>query len=115
MAKQERCQTHNLLSSAISLFKHRDTEYKVHGNETSAVKQADITAVEEAGDGATTSCVDSKVQCWNCNVVMTPSHQCDVPQEPVMVVEEQPPPLPLCHYCCHRGSGEHPVHYFMQS
>ena len=23
-------------------------------------------------------------------------------------------PLPLCHYCCHRGSGDYPVHYFMQ-
>ena len=23
-------------------------------------------------------------------------------------------PLPLCHYCCHRGSGNHPVHYFVQ-
>ena len=30
------------------------------------------------------------------------------------VVEKQLPPLPLCHYCCHRGSGKDPVHYFMQ-
>ena len=30
------------------------------------------------------------------------------------VVENQLPPLPLCHYCCHRGSGKDPVHYFMQ-
>ena len=24
------------------------------------------------------------------------------------------PPLPLCHYCCHLGSGDNPVHYFLQ-
>ena len=23
-------------------------------------------------------------------------------------------PLPLCHYCCHRGSGKAPVHYYLQ-
>ena len=23
-------------------------------------------------------------------------------------------PLPLCHYCCHRGTGNYPVHYFQQ-
>ena len=91
-----------------------DVMIEAEAEKTSAVKQAETTAVEEVGDGATTSCMDSKVQCWNCNAAMTPSHQCDVPKEPVIVVEEQPPPLPLCHYCCHRGSGEHPVHYFMQ-
>ena len=26
--------------------------------------------------------------------------------------EVQQVPLPLCHYCCHRGSEEHPVHFF---
>ena len=30
------------------------------------------------------------------------------------VVEEHPLPLPLCHYCCHRGSGDKPVHYYQQ-
>ena len=26
--------------------------------------------------------------------------------------QDQPPPLPLCLYCCHRGSEEHMVHYY---
>ena len=25
-----------------------------------------------------------------------------------------PVPLPLCHYCCHKGSGQNPVHYYEQ-
>ena len=30
------------------------------------------------------------------------------------VAEVNLPPLPLCHYCCHLGSGDNPVHYFLQ-
>ena len=45
-----------------------------------------------------------KPKCLNCEGEMTPDHQC----------EELPPPLPLCHICCHRGSGDDPVHYFVQ-
>ena len=66
---------------------------------------------------ATTSCTIRKVQCWNCSGEMSPNHQCEMntPLSPkAEIVIEEPPPLPLCHYCCHRGSGEHPVHYFMQ-
>ena len=40
-----------------------------------------------------------------------------VPGSPALVpasieVEDELPPLPLCLYCCHRGSGEHQVHYY---
>ena len=57
---------------------------------------------------ATTSQCVGKVTCWNCNGVMSQAHQCEEK------VEEDSSCLPLCHYCCHRGSGEYPVHYFMQ-
>ena len=62
--------------------------------------------------------------CWNCRAAFTPAHQCD--REPISEASLAPkpsdptvgnvdlPPLPLCHYCCHRGSGEHPVHYYPQ-
>ena len=52
--------------------------------------------------------------CKNCHGTMSADHQCDDLKSPVSVVEEKPPPLPLCHYCCHRGSGKDPVHYFLQ-
>ena len=78
---------------------------------TAAAKQAEEVDISDMI--ATTSCIGSKVKCCNCNGIMTPSHECEVPVETVSVVE-QPPPLPLCHYCCHRGSGEHPVHYYTQ-
>ena len=69
---------------------------------TVTVKQTEASG--EVDDGvmvATTSYMDSKVQCCNCSGDMTPSHQCEVLSETVSVVEDQPPPLPLCHYCCH--------------
>ena len=82
----------------------------------SAEKAADKVCESEMT--ATTSCSHSKVQCWNCNGDMTPDHQCgvlaSVPPEHESVVEEHPPPLPLCHYCCHLGSGSNPVHYYLQ-
>ena len=61
-------------------------------------------------------------KCWNCDKVFTPDHQCEVVAADlkssasaiVNKVEELPPPLPLCLYCCHRGSGKTHVHYFMQ-
>ena len=112
---------------------------------------AEKSSVKEVSDSvATTSCLHSKVQCWNCNMDMTPAHQCELPAS--VVVEHPPPlplcpvkptpvagsnpppsmvevsenvqknevaaghlpPLPLCHYCCHLGSGDNPVHYFLQ-
>ena len=40
-------------------------------------------------------------------LVFTPGSVDDVqPSSPIC--------LPLCHYCCHRGSGKDPVHYFVQ-
>ena len=65
--------------------------------------------------------VDTALNCHNCEEKFTPGHQCgDSPAPPItssegaVFVEEQPPSLPLCHYCCHRGSGKDPVHYFLQ-
>ena len=85
--------------------------------ETAAVKEVDEVELATTENAASTSCLgrgkSAKVQtsCLNCDVVMTPDHQCNSTPE---VVEEQQPPLPLCHYCCHRGSGKYPVHYFLQ-
>ena len=85
--------------------------------ETAAVKEVDEVELATTENAASTSCLgrgkSAKVQtsCSNCDVVMTPDHQCNSTPE---VVEEQQPPLPLCHYCCHRGSGKYPVHYFLQ-
>ena len=46
-----------------------------------------------------------KSECLNCEAEMTPDHQCEAKNSDA---------LPLCHYCCHKGSGENPVHYFEQ-
>ena len=76
-----------------------------------------VKAVEEVGKS------DTALSCQNCEGIFTTGHQCgDSPAPPntsseegaVNKVEELPPPLPLCLYCCHRGSGKNPVHYFMQ-
>ena len=111
----------------------------------SAAEQAagfEKTSDKEVSESdATTSSLHSKVQCCNCNMDMTPDHQCELPASEV--VEHPPPlplcpvkstqgfevseivdksevngvnlpPLPLCHYCCHLGSGNNPVHYVLQ-
>ena len=49
----------------------------------------------------------SLLNCVNCEGMMSPAHQCASASEE----KEQPAPLPLCLYCCHLGSGDHPVHY----
>ena len=46
--------------------------------------------------------------CQNCEGPMSPTHQCELNSPPAL------DPLPLCHYCCHRGTGNYPVHYFLQ-
>ena len=51
--------------------------------------------------------------CLNCDAEMTPDHQCDaLENESKTEVEVQQVPLPLCNYCCHRGSDKHPVHFY---
>ena len=53
-----------------------------------------------------------KTSCLNCDAEMAPDHQCeDTDNVPVPAYLGS---LPLCHYCCHLGSGDYPVHYFMQ-
>ena len=75
------------------------------------VKSLEVEQVLEAAD---------RITCWNCDDEMLPDHQCEGGSSvfPVTsegaVVGSKLPPLPLCHYCCHRGSGEHPVHYYPQ-
>ena len=46
---------------------------------------------------------------------LTSDHQCGLPPKPeVEGSKVQSPHLPLCHYCCHLGSGANPVHYSLQ-
>ena len=51
-----------------------------------------------------------KSSCMNCDGEMTPDHQCEALDSDSGL----PDPLPVCHYCCHRGSGDYPVHYYQQ-
>ena len=56
----------------------------------------------------------SKVQCWNCDGDMTHDHQCGLLAPVSLEPESEEHNLPLCHYCCHLGSGDNPVHYYQQ-
>ena len=55
------------------------------------------------------------LNCSNCDARMTPHHQCEALDTDTTVTENEAEVqhLPLCHYCCHRGSDEHPVHFFV--
>ena len=53
-----------------------------------------------------------KTSCLNCEAEMAPDHQCEDTDN--VTVPAYLGSLPLCHYCCHLGSGDFPVHYFMQ-
>ena len=95
---------------------------------TVAVKTAPTAAT------ASTSCFGSQQlvvapvkapwqRCQNCDESFSIDHQCAVQpnvglspglKSPEMLPPRDVPPLPLCHYCCHRGSGENPVHYYLQ-
>ena len=118
------------VDSEIAAAKKAVTEtaaYKIRGAAENFEKATEKYSVEncligENGSMASTSCIASS-QCVNCDGVMSAVHQCEVPPTPTppsivlapKVPTEQPPaPLPLCHYCCHRGSGENPVHYYLQ-
>ena len=68
---------------------------------------------------------DTALSCKNCERKFTSGHQCDdSPAPPITSSEDTvtvpgkesptPVPLPLCHYCCHLGSGLNPVHYHLQ-
>ena len=52
--------------------------------------------------------------CLNCDAEMVPDHQCEVGGSTSGEELQQLAPLPLCHYCCHRGSDGHPVHFYLQ-
>ena len=71
-----------------------------------------IVAAKTVACQPTTSVMESSsalslLNCGNCEGAMSPAHQCNSVSEE----KEQPAPLPLCHYCCHLGSGDHPVHF----
>ena len=51
-----------------------------------------------------------KSSCLNCEAKMTSDHQCEDSGASSAYLDS----LPLCHYCCHLGSGDYPVHYYMQ-
>ena len=87
--------------------------------------QADTS---EKSTPASTSALKAKLPGPSAPMIMngagafTPDHQCDTlsvsPALHTLVLrcEETPPSahLPLCHYCCHLGSGLNPVHYYLQ-
>ena len=52
--------------------------------------------------------------CLNCDAAMVPDHQCQVGGSASGEGVQQLAPLPLCLYCCHRGSDGHPVHFFLE-
>ena len=65
----------------------------------------------------------AKINCPNCDQEMQPLHQCeDKSAVPVASSsscemesqEGQPDTLPLCLYCCHLGSDDNPVHFFLR-
>ena len=84
--------------------------------ESQVLEIAETAAVEE---------VDTAQSCRNCEGNFTPGHQCGDSAAPpitsskgaaIVIGKElpSPAPLPLCHYCCHKGSGLHQVHYYVQ-
>ena len=102
---------------------------KVAAEKATAVKEA---AKREAAE-ASTSCCGSELpallpaplvitparklettNCLNCDAAMVPDHQCEVGGSTSGEGVQPLAPLPLCHYCCHRGSDGHPVHFFLE-
>ena len=81
---------------------------------TAAAKAGAEKATDMSDAVASTSCIASR--CLNREGQMSADHQCEVPPSnpPTVTHEQLPSPLPLCHYCCHLGSGENPVHYYLQ-
>ena len=82
---------------------------------------AENEAEKKEAAEASTSCYGSKKQakmsCWSCDVMFgdSPAPSSTSSEEVAAnKAEEQPSPLPLCLYRCHRGSGKNPVHYFTQ-
>ena len=129
-----------LPGTAISPLKSAASEKKETCAKAETVSETILkgTSVktELTGDMGSASCqpLPAEVKCWNCDQLMTPDHQCDSvaissqlngkspPTPPITsegVVDVKLPPLPLCHYCCHRGIGSGPdnpgaVHYLLQ-
>ena len=87
-------------------------------DQSRVLENAETAEVEEVNS-------NTALSCWNCEGTFTPGHQCgDSPVPPItsskgaaIVIGKESPtpaPLPLCHYCCHKGSGLHQVHYYQQ-
>ena len=135
-----RLQPNHLVLRSISPLKSAASEKKETCAKAETVSETILkgTSVktELTGDMGSASCqpLPAEVKCWNCDQLMTPDHQCDSvaissqlngkspPTPPITsegVVDVKLPPLPLCHYCCHRGVGSGPdnpgaVHYLLQ-
>ena len=82
--------------------------------------QSDILEIAEAVE---VDEADTALSCSNCEGIFTPGHQCGDSPAPLNTTSKcavlgkelpTPAPLPLCHYCCHLGSGLNPVHYYLQ-
>ena len=121
--------------SRVRAATHQAAAAKAAGTVTSSLQPAAAEKVEtdvKTDIGSETvlklPSVKTEVNCWNCNQPMTPDHQCDSAAKASKAIGKCPPtppvtsegavnlpPLPLCHYCCHRGSGpDNPVHYLLQ-
>ena len=87
------------------------------------------TLVDTSGKStpaSTAPCELTALSCRNCEENFAPGHQCGDSTVPpatsfkgaaIMLGKELPTPaapLPLCLYCCHKGSGLHQVHYYVQ-
>ena len=87
------------------------------------------TQVDTSGKStpaSTAPCGLTALSCRNCEENFAPGHQCGDSTVPpatsfkgaaIMLGKELPTPaapLPLCLYCCHKGSGLHQVHYYVQ-
>ena len=131
-AEAENAADEKVLAKTVAAVK-TETKKAVAENVATMKAAAEIKTTVCAADVASTSCWGSQQPtsgkaCWNFDGHLTPDHQCqcDGPHGPTPGATSQSPattesedcskanPLPLCHYCCHLGSGDHPVHYYMQ-
>ena len=90
-AEAENAATEKLLAEKAAV-KSAEIKKAVAENAPAEKAVAESVTTVSAADVASTSC-------WGTQQP-TPSAPSD--------------PLPVCHYCCHRGSGDYPVHYYQQ-
>ena len=90
----------------------KDAAEKVSADEDAAEKEVVVKVAAEK-EAAKKEAAEASTSCCGSGKQTAPPST--TPEEgAVNQVEETPPPLPLCLYCCHRGSGKNPVHYYLQ-